>query len=124
LKRIHKELTAQAHKLFKDKAIGDELEQYQKKIEQEIQSEYQRAKEKCKTDSKKQCEKAIKKELDQFHSDVRLGKFQTEMELNQKVDILKATFKEAVASINYREKAAYLEQVCANLINTGLRNLL
>ena len=55
---------------------------------------------------------------------MRLGKYQTEMELNQKVDILKATFKEAVASIDYREKDAYLDQVCANLINTGLRHLL
>merc|ERR1719438_289941 len=110
-------MLAQAHKMFKDKAIGDELEQYQNKIEQEIQSEYQRAKAKCKTESKKQCEKAIKREYDQFHADVRLGKYQTEMELNQKVDILKASFKEAMASIDYREKDAYLEQVCANLIN-------
>ena len=38
-------------------------------------------KQKCMIEAKKLCDRAIKKELDQFHSDVRLSKYKTEMEL-------------------------------------------
>ena len=52
------------------------------------------------TEAKKLCDKAIKKDLDQFYSDVRLNKYKTEMELHQKVDLLKTVFKETLTDIN------------------------
>ena len=46
------------------------------------------------------------------------------MELSQKVDLLKTIFKEALVEINYKDKNVYLDQVCLNMVNDGLKNLL
>ena len=81
-------------------------------------------KQKCMIEAKKLCDRAIKKELDQFHSDVRLSKYKTEMELQQKVDLLKTIFKEILVDINYKEKDSLIEQTCLNMVNAGLKNLL
>lgn len=75
-------------------------------------------------EAKKKCDKAIKKDLDQFYADVRLGKYKTEMELQQKVDLMKTVFKETLVDIKYKEKDILVEQTCLNMINSGLKNLL
>ena len=46
--------------MFRGKAIGDNLDQYEVAIEGEIRKEYSLVKQKCMAESKKKCERAIK----------------------------------------------------------------
>ena len=110
--------------MFREKAIGDNIEEYEDGIEAEIRKEYNLVKLKCIIESKKKCEKAIKKDLDEFYADVRASKYKTEIELQQKVDLMRTVFKESLVDINYKDKDALLDQTCSNMVNAGLKNLL
>ena len=70
------------------------------------------------------CEEAIKKDLDQFYADTRLHKYKTEVELHQRVDILKTVFKENLATVTYRDKDAFLERTFLAMLNAGFKSLL
>ena len=70
------------------------------------------------------CEEAIKNDLDQFYVDTRMHKYKTEVELNQRVDLLKSVFKESLAEVTYRDKDAFLERTFLAMLNAGFKSLL
>ena len=70
------------------------------------------------------CEEAIKNDLDQFYVDTRMHKYKTEVELQQRVDLLKSVFKESLAEVTYRDKDEFLERTFLAMLNAGFKSLL
>ena len=53
-----------------------------------------------------------------------MNKYKTEVELHQRVDMLKTIFQETLATVHYRDKDAFIDKTHLAMVNAGLKSLL
>ena len=77
LKQHHKQIREEALNYFREKAVGQNLKDFEIKILEEIQKKYLIVKQKCLQIYESKCIQSIKTELDLIDSNIRQDTYQT-----------------------------------------------
>ena len=124
LKELHRVILGEALKVFREKAIGDDLDQLVTDVQQEIRKEFQLLKARCMNDTKRRCEAAVQNEVNEFLFQLKQGQMRSESEIAAKLDLLRQIMLESLENITYSEKESFVQQKCSELGTQATKQLL
>ena len=124
LKELHKQIQDQALAQFREKAIGDEVDELALNVAAEIKKEFQLLKTKSIIETRRRCEAAVKAEVDELSRQIKTGQLLTEGEISSKVDLLRQIMLECLEQVTYSDKESFVNQKCAELTALAHKHML
>ena len=116
LKEHHRKVRDESISLFKEKAVGENLKDFEGKILEDIQKKFLAIKTKCLAIYEQKCQKAIQKEVENIESLIRQDLYATVLDFNTELDKLKQAYQTATQSIIYAQKDQVIRTICEKLI--------
>eukprot|EP00347_Sterkiella_histriomuscorum_P021939 403332245 len=123
VKQIHKKLREESLIYFKDKAVGQNLKEFEGKILDEIAKKYQIVKQKCMQIYESKCQELIKKDVENIEQQIRQDLYVAIPDFNKEIDQLKSTFTQLTASVTYNQKDSVIKGICEKLIMKGYESI-
>ena len=124
LKKLHTQTLEAAKSRFKDKAIGESIEQYENEINDQINKQFAQIKKRFADKFMKDCDKLIQPSIQELERELRYQKVDTEQDLYARIENIKEEFYTKTKSIDFKEKETMILGICNDLLKKGSQSLL